>query len=122
MDNYAVSYYVPQLPQQSFKVIEYTSQQKEWQAYLKALTTEKEYEVLNCLATHESRWQQKWNYMYVVNPQKYTAYGIFQILESTARGVDPTLDRKDPHQNIELAVKLYRSSGKSPWLVAPLCP
>lgn len=93
----------------------------EWQEYLASLTTKEEYEVLNCIATKESGWVQKWNYLYKTNPQKYTAYGFFQILESTARGTDPTLDRFDPYQNIELAVKLYRKSGATPWLVWPQC-
>ena len=105
----------------SNKAQAYTPEQESWRQYLKAQTTEEEYEVLDCIATHESRWQMKWNYMHSVNPTKYTAYGIFQMLESTARATDVTLDRMRPFDNIDLAVKLYRKSGATPWLVADLC-
>lgn len=114
---------MPSVQLKSYKAQAYTPEQESWRQYLKAQTTEEEYEVLDCLARKESRWSMTWNYM---NPtgdvsSKWSAYGIFQILESTARGTDPTLDRMQPFDNIDLAVKLYRKSGASPWLVADLC-
>lgn len=114
--------YVRHLPSYS-KEITYSPQQEEWRSYLKTLTTEKEYAVLDCIARNESRWKMTWNYMNKSGDptSKWSAYGIFQIIASTARATDPTLDRFDPFENIQLAVKLYRRSGSSPWLVAPLC-
>jgi len=52
---------------------------------------------------------------------KYSAYGYFQIVKSTAERIDPTLDRMDPYDNIKLAVKIYDKLGVNQWLVAPLC-
>lgn len=119
-ENYAIPAYVlpsvPSLPPPALSPV-----QEEWRDYLKSLTTPEEYKILSCIAQKESRWQMKWNYLHDTDPDKYTAYGIFQILSSTAFSTDSTLDRFDPLQNIELAVKLYRKSGSQPWLVAPLC-
>jgi hypothetical protein len=86
------------------------------QAYLWEVSG-KDYEVLNCLIEKESGWKMKWNYMHDVNPSKYTAYGFFQILESTARLVDPELDRMDAIDNIDLGIKIYRQLGIEQWLV-----
>lgn len=76
-------------------------------------------EVARC----ESGYQQKWNYM---NPtgdlnSKWSAYGYFQITKGTAFSADPTLDRFDPYENIELAVKIYRNRGISPWYLSEGC-
>ncbi len=112
---------VSRMSQQPPQAQAYSPTQEEWREYLKSLTTQEEFKVLDCIASKESRWRMVKNYMWDSNPKKYTAFGIFQILESTAKGVDPTLDRMEPYQNIQLAVKLYRRSGATPWLVAPQC-
>lgn len=92
------------------------------QSYLAKLAGD-DYWVLNCIAQKESGWKMIWNYM---NPtgdpnSKWSAYGYFQILKTTARHIDPKLDRMDQWENIELAVKLYQEQGSDPWLVAPQC-
>lgn len=89
-------------------------------SYLRQLAGD-DFEVLNCIATKESGWKMQWNYMHDIDPKKYTAYGYFQILESTARHVDPKLDRMDQWENIQLGVKLYQQQGITPWLVKDLC-
>jgi len=104
----------------SYGVVEPEKNPNIYVEYLRKLAG-KDFEVLNCIATKESKWRMVWNYMYKTDPKKYTAYGFFQILESTARGIDPTLDRTDPYENIELAVKIFNKSGVFPWLVWEQC-
>ena len=123
MDNYVDGSHYVRFVQRQSKEIVYSPQQEEWQAYLKSITTPEEYKTLFCVAKNESGWKMTWNYMNKSGDlnSKWSAYGVFQIIASTARATDPTLDRFDPLENIQLAVKLYRKSGISPWLVAPLC-
>lgn len=78
--------------------------------------------ILSEVARCESGYQQKWNYMNKEGDpnSKWSAYGYFQIIKGTAQ-IDPILDRMKPIDNIELAVKIYRKSGITPWKLSEDC-
>ena len=95
-----------------------SGEQVAWREYLKKLSGD-DFLTLDAIATCESRYQQKWNYLHDTNPDYYTAYGIFQVV----RGHEATygLDRTTPEGNIELAVKLYADKGLAPWKASEMC-
>lgn len=81
--------------------------------------------IMSQVARCESGYKQEWNSM---NPtgdpnSKYSAYGYFQIVKGTALKADPTLDRFNPLENIELAVKIYRNEKTklSDWQLSSNC-
>ena len=92
-------------------------------AYLASITTPQEYEFLSEVIRCESGWKMKWNYM---NPSgdptsRFSAFGYFQIIKSTALATDSTLDRMKAVDNLILGVKLYRRAGLSPWEASRSC-
>lgn len=98
----------------------YSEEQEAWKAYLKRLTTPEEYKVLDCIATKESKWRNVPNYLYDGEQGRFTAFGPFQVLKSTAAAYS-TNDRREPYENIRIAVALYRARGSTPWLVWRQC-
>ena len=87
--------------------------------YLRLLEPDN-FDLLDCLAEKESKWRNVPNYLYDGEDGIYTAFGPFQILKSTAAKYSNE-DRRDVYSNIRIAVKIFRSEGSGPWLVAPLC-
>ena len=87
--------------------------------YLKNLAGT-DYEILYCIAEKESNWKNIPNYLYDGEEGRYTAYGPFQILKSTALRYSDE-DRRDVYANIRIAVKIFKNEGSKPWLVANQC-
>lgn len=61
----------------------------------------------------------KWNYLHDTNPSVYTAYGLFQVVKS--HDAQYGLNRMDPYDNIELAMRLYQDHGTTPWNASKSC-
>lgn len=78
------------------------------------------YKLLSCIAEKESRWQNIPNYLYDGEDGRYTAYGPFQILKSTAARYSGE-DRRDIYANVRIAVKIFYNEGLNPWLVKDQC-
>ena len=78
------------------------------------------FQLLNCIATKESKWRNVPNYLYDGENGIYTAFGPFQILKSTATKYSKN-DRRDPYANVRIAVEIFRNEGVYPWLVWQQC-
>lgn len=89
------------------------------QDYLRLLEPDG-FDLLNCIATKESKWRNVPNYLYDSEDGIYTAFGPFQILKSTAAKYSND-DRRDAYTNVRIAVKIFRNEGVLPWLVWPQC-
>lgn len=74
-------------------------------------------ELLNRIATCESRW-------HMVQNKKSTAFGYFQILDGTEK-LTPQyregLRKIDPYVNIDMAIFLFKKYGTLPWTESASC-
>lgn len=71
------------------------------------------------IARCESGLSQKWNYLNDTNPNYYTAYGLFQIIEG--HELTYGINRMTLEGNIELALELYKDKGTQPWKLSSKC-
>ena len=92
----------------------------ELRSYLRSLTTPSEFGVLDAIARCESKYRNIPNYLYDGEGGRYTAFGPFQILKSTAARYS-LKDRRDPGENVRIAVALYRARGSRPWNPSRQC-
>jgi hypothetical protein len=88
--------------------------------YLKSKVSEREYKILHLIAQCESEWKNIPNHLYDGENGRYTAYGPFQILKSTARGYSKE-DRREVYTNIDIAIAIYRKEGTTPWNESKYC-
>jgi len=68
-------------------------------------------DMLDAIATCESQWR-------MVGNTGSTAFGYYQILDSTERTTAPFKDgqRKfDPYANVDMGIYLYQTRGTNPW-------
>lgn len=84
---------------------------------LRSEQAEVSYSLLNRIAYCESKWR-------MVENEKSTAYGYFQILDGTER-LTPQyragLRKTDPYVNIDMAIFLYQKYGTIPWTESESC-
>lgn len=90
------------------------------QEYLKNKVSDAEYRILNRIAQCESEWKNIPNHLYDGEGGRYTAYGPFQILKSTARNYSKE-DRREVYTNIDIAIKIYKAEGTTPWNESRYC-
>ena len=90
------------------------------QEYLASKVSEREYKILNVIAQCESKWQNIPNHLYDGENGRYTAYGPFQILKSTARNYSKE-DRREVYTNIDIAIEIYKTEGTTPWNESRYC-
>ena len=88
--------------------------------YLRELVSLQDFKILDCLARNESGWNNIPNYLYDGEDGRFTAWGPFQILKSTALRYS-TEDRRDEFENVRIAIDIYKNEGTQPWLVEYLC-
>lgn len=79
-----------------------------------------EFEALDRVAQCESKWQNVPNYLYDGESGRFTAYGPFQIVKSTAIRYSDE-DRKDPYANVRIAITLFHNEGFQPWSESSDC-
>jgi ADP-heptose:LPS heptosyltransferase len=102
-----------------YLVARYTSLTETPKEYLKRIEP-RFFDLLDCIAEKESKWQNIPNHLYDGENGKYTAFGPFQILKSTAARYSGE-DRRDPYANIRIALKIFYNEGLTPWLVKEQC-
>ena len=95
----------------------YTEEQKEWQAYLKSLTTQEEYALANAIIVAESGWKAS------IKNKTSSASGLAQYIDGTFQSqcinlrhlaVDMT-QKNDPYIQMNCLVLMLRDGGKSHW-------
>ena len=76
-------------------------------------------QLLARIAYCESKYQMKWNYMHNIDPDYYTAYGVFQVI----KGHEETygISRMDLEGNLEIAFLLFRDKNVQPWILSESC-
>lgn len=72
------------------------------------------------IADCESQFKNVPNYLYDGEDGRYTAYGPFQVLKSTASDYSDK-DRKIVDNNIEIAMLLFKDRGSQPWNESKSC-
>ena len=83
--------------------------------YLKKIASEDFY-ILDLIVKCESGWKP-----WAKNPNS-TASGLFQFIGSTwSRWSSPSHDVFNPYDNIDVAYKLYKAQGTSPWNASKTC-
>ena len=75
---------------------------------------------LLAVAKCESSFKNVPNHLYDGEDGRYTAYGPFQILKSTAKRYSLN-DRRNPKYNIEMAILIYLNEGLTPWNESKSC-
>lgn len=83
---------------------------------LRSLEYDLDPELMKKIAWSESNYKNVWNYMHDVDPNYYTAFGVFQIVKGTYRAYcgDPE-ERFDVDKNIECAMIIASESGIHHW-------
>ncbi len=73
--------------------------------------------LLDSIVTCESRWR-------MVQNSISSAYGYFQILDSTEKTTDPYKEgerKYNPYSNIDMGIYLYETRGGNPWNESKHC-
>jgi hypothetical protein len=86
----------------------------------KAIENNLDPKLLLSIAKCESQFLNVPNYLYDGEDGRYTAYGPFQILKSTALNYSEK-DRRDIDNNIEIAMLLFKDRGSQPWNESKSC-
>ncbi len=87
--------------------------------YLRAMCQEPDCDflLLDSIVTCESRWR-------MVQNSISSAYGYFQILDSTEATTDPFKEgerKYNPYSNIDMGIYLYDTRGSNPWNESKHC-
>lgn len=86
----------------------------------KAVANQISPDLLLRIAKCESDYQNIPNYLYDGEDGRYTAFGPFQILRSTALRYSDK-DRRIIENNVDIAVQIFKNEGTTPWKLTKFC-